>query len=577
MVDVITAMTIFSSNTPMQKLSRSNGLGALPDAIEPLVTYEESGAMNLEFKYPSSGTNFDKIGRRNIIMAKPTRYMNPFPFRIYEITKEINGLVTVRAEDITHDLSGYTVSPFTMVPEEGAVDDILGREWKETGYVYIDEYLDYVLAYCDISPEQMKYTISINPEELANVKDIFTFKIQADANGEVSITKPLTLRSLLGTDESVGLIGLFGGFWSYSIDYSTGFIMMTLWSTRGLDRGVQIRYGKNMTGMNYTESTTGQYTGIYPYWYKSSEGLMDLITDEPSPETSARGMYKYSDKNGKFRYCVDAYDDDQFADYEILYNYILPVDLTGKFQQCPSSDELWEEATKYIRDNNIGFPAESLTVSFIDLSQSSEFKDYAFLEEVRLGDIVTVYHPEMRVSASMSVNKMVYNVATNKYKSIDIGKPVIFIGDTIAELGMQTVTNEDAIKKTKIQKSYVKDNVVKEWTGMSEIDILIPAYDGRDSDSFGPMRSKYKYAKSIRFSDITVKPYMYAYLTINPRTDPKPVGQRSYYNNYIDLCKKTMIKGNYIWFFYNYTEQGQQHTSGEFPICLDRVEIYHYE
>ena len=573
MVEPVIAMTIFPSNTPVDRLVRSNGLGVLTDAIDPLVTYDLTGTLDLEFKYPSSGINFDTLSRRAIIMAKPTRYKKPFPFRIYEISKPLNGLVSVKAEDITHDLSAYTVSPFTMVPDDQVVDEVLGTNWRETGYVYVDEYLAYVLANCDIPVNDLKYSISINEGEAKDIKDVFTYKIQADANGEVSITKPLTLRNLLGDDTSVGLIGIFGGCWGYSIDYNSGFISMTLFSTQGSDRGVQIRYGKNMTGMNYTESTTGQYTGIYPYWYKSSEGFVDLLTDEPNSSISIRGLYSFSDKIGKYRYCVDAYDDDgKFADYEILYNYILPVDLTGKFQQMPTSDELWDEATKYIKENNIGFPAESLTVEFIDLSQSEEFKDVALLEEIRLGDIVTVLHPEMKVTASMMCNKMVYNVKTGKYKSLDLGKPVILLSDTIAELGMQTAANEDAIKKTKVQHSFVFDDVT--------LTLRVQGYnywisERRESTiATGPLAKDYPIMIPMNIpSSFDIKPYMYCYANF------ESVDDGNYFNSRIEAARKTKITSDgKAMFFLRYSKAGKNPSiaNTNFEVRIKSVEFYYY-
>ena len=75
----------------------SNGLGALPDAASCTVTEERNGGYEVEMEYPLTGSHFSDIQKRRILYVKPNPYDDPQPFRIYSITKPINGIVTVHA------------------------------------------------------------------------------------------------------------------------------------------------------------------------------------------------------------------------------------------------------------------------------------------------------------------------------------------------------------------------------------------------------------------------------------------------------------------------------------------------
>ncbi len=91
----------------------TNGLGGLSDASKCEVVEERNGAFELEMEYHISGKRYDDLQLRRIIVAKSNPYSDPQPFRIYEISKPINGIVTVKAEHISYDMTGYPVSPFS--------------------------------------------------------------------------------------------------------------------------------------------------------------------------------------------------------------------------------------------------------------------------------------------------------------------------------------------------------------------------------------------------------------------------------------------------------------------------------
>ena len=72
-------------------------MGSLDETLAALVVEELNGSYELEIQYPLKGRHFDKLQLKNIIFCKPNMYTREQPFRIYSITKPIDGKVTVNA------------------------------------------------------------------------------------------------------------------------------------------------------------------------------------------------------------------------------------------------------------------------------------------------------------------------------------------------------------------------------------------------------------------------------------------------------------------------------------------------
>ena len=68
------------------------GLGTLADTISCKVTEERNGSYELEMQYPISGVHFAELDLRLFILAKPNYTDDPQLFRIYRITKPLNGI-----------------------------------------------------------------------------------------------------------------------------------------------------------------------------------------------------------------------------------------------------------------------------------------------------------------------------------------------------------------------------------------------------------------------------------------------------------------------------------------------------
>lgn len=357
----------------------SNGLGALPDAASCIVTEERNGEYEVEMEYPLTGSHFHDIQKRRILGVKPNPYDDLQPFRIYSITKPINGIVTVHAAHLSYDTSGSIVRLFPT--DAGSASAAMS-------------YLK-------------NFSVPSTP---------FTFFTNVGKTGTMSVPKPSSIRSLLGGSDG-SILNTFGG------EYLFDKWKISLLESRGANRGVTIRYGKNMTDLEQEENDTDFYTGVYPFWYSESEN---------------GGLVTLSDNNGIVN-APGTYD----------FVKIMPLDLSSEnFSkettdsdgstitiEKPTEAELRAAAQKYISVNKIGIPKVSLDVSFVMLAQSEEYKDFARLETVKLCDTVTVEFEKLGVRTTAKCIKTVYNVLTDKYNSIELGEPKSSLATTVSNQG----------------------------------------------------------------------------------------------------------------------------------------------
>lgn len=334
----------------------TNGLGKLSDAASCTVKEERNGAFELTLKYPVEGIHYSEIQQRSIIYAKPNPVDDPQPFRVYRISKPINGLVTVYAYHISYDLTGIPVSPYTAASVQAAL----------AGFT--------------------TYAVVTNP---------FTFWSDMTSSGDFAVKSPTSVRSLMGGGVGGSILDVYGG--EYKYDKYT----VRLYQQRGVNRGVTIRYGKNLTDLKQDENCSNVYTGVYAY-YSDGESLV-----ETSPKvTPAPGTYDYT--------------------------RVLPLDLTAEFKQAPSAADLKTAAEEYIATHKIGVPRVSLNVSFVQLEQTQEYKDLALLERVELCDTVTVIFERLGVNATAQVTATLYNVLIDAYDSVTIGDIRTNVAMTIA-------------------------------------------------------------------------------------------------------------------------------------------------
>ena len=203
----------------------TQGIGALTDAISCYVTEERNGIYELEMNYPISGIHYADIQYRSIIAAIPSPYRTRQPFRVYKITRPLDGIVTVYAQHLSYDLNAIPVSPFTAVGISNAFAELKSSMAVANNFAFISAI--------------------------------------TNTSSHVSYATPTACRSILGGIQG-SILDIFGG--EYEWDNWT----VRLWADRGADNGVTIRYGKNMTDLSAETDGENTVNGIYPYWQKDN-------------------------------------------------------------------------------------------------------------------------------------------------------------------------------------------------------------------------------------------------------------------------------------------------------------------
>lgn len=339
------------------------GLGNLSDAISCFVMEERNGAFEVALEYPIDGIHYSDISLRKLIVCKPNPFDDPQAFRIYYISKPINGIVTINAEHISYDLSGIVVSPLTAKTAITALNGMKNNSLPSCNFSFYS-----------------------NKEVQANFK----------------VNYPMTFRSLLGGTEG-SILDVFG-----TGEYKFDNFKVSFLTNRGMDRGVTIRYGKNLTDLTQEENCSKVYTAVYPYWfgtkYENDEETEVLVTlDE-----------KIVNVSGTFN-----------------YSRIYPLDTSSYFSEEPTKEQLKQRAQSYISQNGIGKPEVSLKVSFLQLEQAEEYEQLKLLESVYLCDTVTVLFPELGVDSKAKCIKTEYNVLTDRYVSLEFGDSRTNLANTI--------------------------------------------------------------------------------------------------------------------------------------------------
>lgn len=114
------------------------------------------------------------------------------------------------------------------------------------------------------------------------------------------------------------------------------------------------------------------------------------------------------------------------------YNRVLSLDLTSEFEEQPTQDKLKAKAEEYINKNLVGTAKYSTTVSFVDLSSTTDAEKYTNFDHVEIGDTVKVIYKDLGVDVDLRVISATYDAITDNYISVELGeKPDKFSASSI--------------------------------------------------------------------------------------------------------------------------------------------------
>lgn len=357
----------------------SNGLGRLADAITCKVVEERNATYELEMTYPVTGIHFDDIQEGRIILAQPFDGGLTQPFTIYQITKPLNQVVTVKAQHISYQLSGIVVMPYEA---NSCLSALAGID---------------------------SYSSTTNP---------FNFTTDKQVTAHYEVTAPTSARALL-CGQSGSILDVYG-----KGDYEFNRYDVNLWTNRGADNGVTLRYGKNITDLKNVVDITNVYTGIVPYWIDGEGNTVVL------PEKVVLSGHE--------------------GDYP--FKIIKSVDFSSNWETQPTVEQLRTAAQNYVARNEGWKLKNNITISFVALWNTEEYKNIAPLERVKMCDVVHVVVPKLGIDFDTKVIKTDYNVLQERYNSITLGDSYYSLSTVFSE----EITRSEEQQSTHMQQAIAR-------------------------------------------------------------------------------------------------------------------------
>ena len=287
----------------------------LTDCVKCSVRQAVRGYDELSMQYPMIGAHFADLVPDALILAKPNAYTRAQPYRIYNISRPVNGLVTVSARHIAYDARGIPVRPFKASSASDAAQKLKSN---------------------------------------AAVTCPFTMTTDISMTKPMEVTVPKTLRELVATDKDSWLSTYGGGL---VFDFYT----ISLLQSPGSDRGVTIRYGVDLTDAQQEENIADMITGVLPYW----QGNQETVT--PSPDPDADPEIEQTE--------VTILGTVQRAAGTFAVDKIKPLDLSEFWEEPPSAAQLNSLANDWMNANRVGVPVVSLRVSYAALGQDVRLYD----------------------------------------------------------------------------------------------------------------------------------------------------------------------------------------------------------
>lgn len=221
-------------------------------------------------------------------------------------------------------------------------------------------------------------------------KGDFTFYSDISTQSTIDFTDPAKFNNaqeVLGGVQG-SMLDNFGGEYLFNNN------QVRLLAKAGVERNVIIAYGKNLTDISQEESIENTYTSVYG-WAKMDGEDGQIIT---LPET--------------------------FLDSDYVDNYTQRrIQMVDFSQDKPANvTDLRNLVSKYIKNNKVGIPKVNIKTSYVDLASSVMDAQLTNLEEIDLCDWVTVLFNELEINTSAQIIKTVWNVALDKFDSLELGE-----------------------------------------------------------------------------------------------------------------------------------------------------------
>lgn len=321
---------------------------------------------------------------------------------IYELDFEypVNGanyeqIQCGRIVGVTHDEDG-DIQPFEIVGQTRPINGIVSFHCVHISY----RQSQMVVRATSVNSLSQAFQLFA----IASPSNPFTYEADFTATGYMSASDgvPRSVRQFLGGTKG-SVLDTYGG------EYEWDKWRVILHQNRGEAKDFAIRYGVNLLDYNDEVSYQGTFTSCLAFWKNEDE----IVT--------ATASLNENGYNGN--------------------DIRVPLDLTDKFEEKPTTAQLESEALAYMQRNQTNIPAQSIRVDFVRLAELGEFAQFQDLLKCKLCDSIKVIFPMYNVSASFKIVKTEWNVLEGRYIGMELGtlsttlSEALGIGDTSSTSG----------------------------------------------------------------------------------------------------------------------------------------------
>lgn len=302
--------------------------------------------------------------------------VQPQRFRIYEVEKTIDE-VTVQARHISYDLL-YNLTTY-----------------KSDESVTLQTALDGVLNNCVNSDHGFTAYTNVANEQAGLVYD-----------GKNPIDAMLDPEEGLCAKYKVNLIR----------DNDELFFL----NDPGMNRGVKIAYGKNMTGVTYTQSDDQVSTRIMPVG-ENKDGTPLYLSDNPSERFV---------------------DSKNINNYPIIHVYRLDCDNCKVGQKDSNGSKVtvavararMRKQAEDLLKTGVDNPTIKMEVEFVNLGDTEEYSQFKNLENCFLYDYLIIQHGKQDINVTAQIQEIEWDILTDTMKKVTIGT----VGETLSNMGITT-------------------------------------------------------------------------------------------------------------------------------------------
>lgn len=371
----------------------SAGIGRLEECISCTVNEVINGEYECEFVYPITGKWFDRLVNLGCLIAVTHDHNGDIqPFEVYRYSAPIDGVVTFNAHHISYRLSNAIVGPTGVTgasnPEESF--ELMTRHMLTQDVFSFFDYSEYPSTVG--SPDSLFFT-----DIPASVRDLLL-----DENREFSA---------LGSE---ALVKLYPGEFrwdKFNVEY---------YRKRGSNKGLQIRYSKNMSDVTRERDVSETVSAVIPYWVKDATVIYGTQVNSPNTPVIV-SSWDYTSRNASNGAQMTTPSGEQYyfgaADIRVA-----AVDFSEYFGETqPDEDQLKQAALDWMRKNATWQIYDNITVNFVDLYNSADYADVKEIEKCAVGDFVDVYYTALGiVSKDVEIVSGTFDVLADSFIEMEL-------------------------------------------------------------------------------------------------------------------------------------------------------------